>query len=325
MSEEQQFQGDRWTTQSVSILKNLGWEKKGSSNFDVKCVRPTEHTTTPEAKRRINPHGVDSIFSYFDPFSTNQTDVIVESKHRVWSGISTSTIQKFVDQLLMTVECSRLSGELSDLGCSSVNTGLLMIWCHEVDQYNQEKFNEYLSELKVESRRAPITIYIASNREILRWCSLIEKIKEIKSDSYVEEFKIFYPGGDFNRISNRRDHFTLEMLFSSYIFAKSKELRDGGKRATYQVDVNHVFFYAKPTKEELDFMSTLITRYQLEDADELHIHFQGEQTKYRKDIEQFINELGQKFKKADKELEVKVDYLIDLKKVPENYSREMQV
>ncbi|KZE64741.1 hypothetical protein AV545_24230 [Paenibacillus jamilae] len=59
MSEEQQYQGDRWTTQSKNILQNLGWTQVGDSNFDIDCVNKPAHKT--KTRDRVNPHGIDFI------------------------------------------------------------------------------------------------------------------------------------------------------------------------------------------------------------------------------------------------------------------------
>ncbi|MDG0874821.1 hypothetical protein L5D93_21310 [Paenibacillus thiaminolyticus] len=74
MSEEQQYQGDRWTTQSKNILKNLGWTQLGDSNFDIDCVNKVSHKT--KTKDRINPHGSDIVFSFYDPYSKKDIGLI---------------------------------------------------------------------------------------------------------------------------------------------------------------------------------------------------------------------------------------------------------
>ena len=104
MSEEQQYQGDRWTTQTKNILHKLGWTQKGDANFDIPCVNKTTHKTRD--RDRKNPHGIDLVFSFYDPYKLKDVGVIVESKHRHWSGINKSEIEKFIDQLQMSIECA---------------------------------------------------------------------------------------------------------------------------------------------------------------------------------------------------------------------------
>lgn len=38
MPENQNANGEHWTRESVSILKQLGWTQRGSCNFDIECI-----------------------------------------------------------------------------------------------------------------------------------------------------------------------------------------------------------------------------------------------------------------------------------------------
>ncbi|WP_163070841.1 hypothetical protein [Priestia flexa] len=326
MSEQQQYEGDRWTKQSISILEQLNWNQLGSANFDIPCFKKPKHGTGKSQERK-NDHGIDSIFSYFDPFLKENVGVIVESKKRVWSGVNTSTIQGFVEQLLMTIECAALSEDIQSLGGENVNTGLLMIWCSSLNDYNSAKIDEYLSNIKLTNRKTPITIYIATNREILRWCSLIEYLNSIKESSKVSSFEFFYPSdyfGNGQTMGISKPHLSLIQMFSNYIFARSKEeVRD--KDGVRYRDVNHVFFYTNPTKQELTFMYQLVQKFQLESGHELRIHFHGEQSKYRSHIEAFLRGKKEEFRKNDSYLEITFNYLTELKDVPEKYKFREEV
>lgn len=321
MSEEQQFQGDRWTTQSLNILRNLGWEQKGTANFDIPCTNKSSHKTGNSTSRK-NPHGIDLLFSNFDPFINKEVSIIVESKHRQWTGISTSTIQDFLNQVLMTVECASTDPELIRLGCENIRTGLLMIWCNEPEKFDNEKFKEYINGLVIKARKTPTTIYIASNNEILKWCSIIEKIKELKTE--LSEFKFFYPSDLFSggiSSANRKEHLNLIQMFSSYVFAKSKMSIQANRDTRVNKDINHVFFFAEPTIEELDFMFSCVKKFQFEDADQIIIHFYGQQTRYRIHIEEFLRKKNEKYEEDQKFLSINADYLNVLVDVPENYSK----
>ncbi|OME30030.1 hypothetical protein NSS98_22515 [Paenibacillus sp. FSL E2-0274] len=319
MSEEQQYQGDRWTTQTKNILENLGWEQKGDANFDIPCVNKTTHKT--REKDRKNPHGIDLVFSYYDPYKLKKLGVIVESKHRQWSGISRVEIEKFIDQLQMSIECAETSEIFGSIGCPPVKTGLLMIWCNEPEKFDDTQYREYLKQLRFTTKRSPITLYIASNTEILKWCSLIQKVNEIKVKSI--EFDYFYPsdifsGGDSS--ASRRAHVNLVHLFSSYIFAKSKQKVEVGD-LTYSQDINHVFFFSEPTLEELNFMYSCIKKCQLEDAKELRIHLYNTESKYRVYIEQFKRSVEAGFKDQGIKKVLNIEYMLKLSEVPEQYSK----
>ncbi|USK71782.1 hypothetical protein [Peribacillus asahii] len=321
MSEEQQYQGDRWTSQSQNILKNLGWNQNGDSNFDIPCTNKSAHRTG-ESSVRKNPHGIDLLFSYFDPFLSKDISIIVESKHRKWAGISKSTVQEFLDQVLMTIECASSNPELKMLGCENIRTGLLMIWCNEPEKFDNEKFKEYVKELDIKTRRNPITIFVASNNEILKWCSIIEKVKELKPT--LADFKFFYPSDFFSNglsTANRKDHLTLIQMFSPYVFAKSKKIIRLNRETQTTQDINHIFFFAKPTIDELNFMFSCTKKFQFEDADKLIIHFYGQQTHLRVHIEEFIRRKNEKYEKDGSHLTIEIDYLNILSDVPENYSK----
>ncbi|MGW5955333.1 hypothetical protein [Bacillus mycoides] len=324
MSEQQQFEGERWTTQTIKILKELGWRQVGCSNFDITCGKPAIHGTGKSAERK-NDHGVDSLFKYYDPYLNEDLNIIVESKKRIWSGINQTSIQSFVNQLYMTVECAEISEKIHELGCEGVNTGLLMIWCNETDKYKHEKIIEYLSKINVKSKKKPITLYIATNHEILKWSSLIEYKAELERE--YEEFNFFYPSDFYRRgksMSVQKGYVNLIQLYSSYIFAKSR------KRVNFYGDsklisVNHVFFFADPTKKELEFMYQLIQDFQFEDAAELNIHFYGEQSKFRENISEFIRTKLEYSKMNKSDLEIKVNYMNELKTVPEKYNVKEEV
>lgn len=320
MSEEQQYQGDRWTKQTKNILSKLGWSQIGDSNFDISCKNKTAHKTGK--KNRINPHGVDLAFSFYDPYSKKEIGLIVESKHRKWSGIDNNSISDFLKQLQMTVECASTDSTLANLNCPTVKTGLLMIWCNEPELYKEQTYREYLKELKFSTKMNPLTLYIASNTEILQWCSLIESIEKIRNSQLVEEFKFFYPSDYYSggKIAPLRiDHINIVHLFSTYIFAKSKE-KLLVNEITLPHEVSHVFLFIEPTLNELNFMYSCIQPFQLEDANELRIHLYNYNPTLRSDVEQFVREKKEKLKWENSKLKLKIEYMIKLSDVPEEYN-----
>ncbi|MED2975547.1 hypothetical protein P4284_02315 [Bacillus swezeyi] len=318
MSEEQQYRGDRWTQQTKSILSSLSWIQKGDSNFDIPCYNRPSHKTGKEDRK--NPHGIDLLFSYFDPYKKYENTVLVESKERKWNGISTATLQSFVTQLHNSIECARMNENLESLGCLNLNDGLLVIWCNERDQFDQKKFKEYVNGLKISRRKNPINIYIASNKEILQWCSLIQKIDQLKTE--YNEFNFFFPSDYFSSgltTAIRQEQLNLTHMFSDYIFAKGEKTVEhyGG---SYIERVNHVFFFAEPSLEELKFMDNCIQHYQFGDAHRLVIHFYGQQVKSRTNYEQYFRDKQTSLKKDGSNLKIEYDYMIKLEEVPENFT-----
>lgn len=103
--------------------------------------------------------------------------IIVECKNRQMVSITDSEIEKWIKELINTIECARNSEELTDLLIDDVvlNTGILLI--HANDKFNSEKFYKSIKKVFLQSRRDPINIYIAGNDEINRWNALREKIQ----------------------------------------------------------------------------------------------------------------------------------------------------
>lgn len=322
MSEEQQYQGNRWTTQTKNILHGLGWTQKGDENFDIPCVNKGAHKTRD--KDRKNPHGIDTVFSFYDPYKLKDIGIIVESKHRQWDGITKSTIEEFVDQLRMAIECAETNETFREIGCFPVKTGLLMIWCNEPHKFNDQKYREYLKQLRFKTKkRNPITLYIASNTEILKWCSLIEKVNGIKNNSDTIEFGYYYPSDTFSGGENsasKRGHVNIVHLFSEYIFAKSTQ-RVEFRNNTITQEINHIFFFSEPTLEELNFMYSCIKRRQLEYGDEIRIHLYTSDPKYRVFIEEFKRTVDEKFLKQKLKVALNIEYMLRLSEVPEQYSK----
>lgn len=322
MSEEQQYQGDRWTIQSKSILEGLGWMQKGDSNFDIQCKKKTKHGIS-ENRNRIQPHGIDLLFQYKDPYAKDKKNIIVESKHRKWAGISTSTIQSFVTQVFNTIECSNISQELSNIDCHGVNTGLVMIWCNEPNQFDNEVFNEYLEAINIPSRKNPVIIYIASNYHILRWCSVIDSKNRLLAGNE-SDFKIYYPSDNFSggrSTAVREDYATLPVLFSKYIFAKSSRtvVFHGN---TQLLNVNHIFYFAEPSHSELLFLYSCLSQIQYEDAHILVFHFYGNVSTYRVEIEDFKRKIKEELKISGSSLEIEIKYMDVFSDIPESYAQQ---
>ena len=88
MPENQNANGEHWTRESVSILKQLGWTQRGSCNFDIECIHHVK-------ERKGQKHGVDSFFEYYDPYYKSTQGILVESKCWEFKSITTANIKKY--------------------------------------------------------------------------------------------------------------------------------------------------------------------------------------------------------------------------------------
>jgi len=322
MPEEQNFQGELWTDQCITILNKIGWKQRGTSNFDIPCSKKSMHGKN--GGKRKNDHGIDILFNYNDPYYNENKGIIIEAKRRKWNGINTSEIQKWVKQLLKNLECGETADKIQKYGFDSSNTGLLMIWCHEFNKYDKMKMQNYLAGIELKNKRSPYKIYVAGNDKILKWCSLIEFIEKEKQKDSVHEFKFLYPSDYFldEQSSSLVKNNTLNLIhmFSKYIFAKSTELVEVYNN-TQKINVTHIFMDDEPNLKELNFMYELIKMYQLEDAEKIVIHFYGEKHDYRGYVEDFIRRINSKYNSLDGvDRKIISHYITLLSDIPTNYS-----
>lgn len=260
MPENQNIVGEHWTKESIAILKQLGWTQRGVSNFDIECsLHPS---------RRGQKHGVDSLFTYYDPYEQSDEGILVESKCWQFKSITTENIKKWIKQITDCLECLQVSPTVQDLTSAPFKNAILMCWAS--DEFDYNVFKERLSKVSIGSKKYPCNLYIASNYEILKWCSLINTIKTIKHDS--TEFKIVYPNvPTLGTNLVKADHISLVHLYSKYIFAQGK-VETKIMRGTEIKDQLIVFCYEKVTSNSLEFMYDMIKQLNLQDAQEIIIY-----------------------------------------------------
>jgi hypothetical protein len=76
MPEQSNIIGERWTQETVALLSMLGWKLHGTPNFDITCSRHKK-------ERKGQPHGIDALFSYYEPYLGNRIPVIVVSTREI--------------------------------------------------------------------------------------------------------------------------------------------------------------------------------------------------------------------------------------------------
>ena len=250
MPENQNVSGEHWTRESVAIAKQLGWTQKGTSNFDIEC---THH----RKERRGQPHGVDSFFEYYDPYNQGPQGILVESKCWQFKNITTANIKKWIKQMTDCMECMQVSPTIQALSTAPIQNALLMCWAN--DEYDSDEFVAELSKVGIANKKYPCNIFVASNREILKWCSLISTVNMIKS--FCQSFKYIYPNvPTLGTNLILADHLTLTHLFSKYIFAEVKQSipnRTGGNDIISKLVV---FCFEPASIQSLDFLYDLIKR-----------------------------------------------------------------
>jgi hypothetical protein len=275
MPENQNATGEHWTRESVAIFKQLGWSQHGSTNFDISCTR--------HPARKGQGHGIDSFFTYYDPYEQSEQGILVESKCWEFDSITTANMKKWIKQVTECMECAQVSDTLQSLSTAPIKNAIIMCWAN--DTFDLDKFRERVKAISVGSKKYSCNLYIASNYEILRWCSLINTINELRRTC--SEFKFVYPnvptlGTNFVKA----DHVTLTHLYSKFIFAQAKsEVRNS--RVSEIKDQLIVFCFEKASLQSLEFMYDMIKQLNLQDAQEYIFYLFERETPIRQTVAEF--------------------------------------
>lgn|GEM_PF-1775462 len=217
MGENAKKIGDKLEGFGERLYERFGWTEI-ARDTEIKCLKTTHKNDNDKAKKT---HGIDLYHNYFDAYKNQKNGVITECKNYSWQSINESNLQKWVNQLLGTIECSQISPQLQECNskCDNINTGILLVHAND-GNYDDIKFREYVKRLTYKSRRNPINIFIASNKEIERWDAMFNYVENaFRNDK--NQFKFYYPsvmGSDLETLS----HITLYQLFSSYIFGENR-------------------------------------------------------------------------------------------------------
>ncbi|AQS58439.1 hypothetical protein [Desulforamulus ferrireducens] len=301
MSEEQGVSGNHWTKGAVGLLTKLGWEQKGACNIDIPC---TQHAS------RKNPHGIDIFFQYFEPYENKDLGIIVETKRRVWSGASSASIEEFLEQTISTLECAPYHPTFSEKYdfYGQVETALILIWYHSKDskrtpEYDHDKYLQYISKVKAPRKRKEMNVFIASNYDILRWCSIIDTVEKICYEKKAH-FDYYYPCINHNN-SLRKPYLSLVHLFSAYIFGKFSYIEDDGELGRTR-HVSVVFSSDRPTLTNLMILYSAVKKYMLDDVHELWLYFYDDLLEYRSYCEQFKRSVKEELNKQQKKLKIEI-------------------
>lgn len=311
MPENQNAIGEHWTKESVSIMKQLGWIQKGSCNFDIECIHHVK-------ERRGQMHGVDAFFEYYDPYYQTDQGILVESKNWQFKSITAANIKKWIKQITDCMECMQISSIIQDLSQAPIQNAVLMCWAN--DEYIHEEFMDNLNKVGIGSKKYPCNIFIASNYEILRWCSLINEINNIKK--HAKAFNFIYPNIPTlgtNLIMS--EQLTLTQLYSKYIFAEVMQEVSNYHGGTDVINKLVVFCYEPASCISLDFLYDLIKRLNFQSYQVYEIYLYENETNIRQIVANFKNRVNAQIKghlNKPSTIEVKyLDVFEGLKSVPD--------
>lgn len=239
-----------------NLISDLGWDEL-TRDREIICKRPAHKKKT---------HGIDLLCAFDNPYFNGKQGIVIECKNRQMQNISRAEIEKWVKELINTIECSQSSDELDDIDKScirSLNTGLLLV--HANDVWDGEKFYEYLEGISVSSRRNPINIYIAGNDKIDLWTSLLKKVKT----DFSAKFSFIYPS--LNEYSKRlQPALTINALYSKYLFAESTYYitqHKGSEQYSEPCRQNIMFFLDHISIDNFKYAWSMFKYYQMQGAD----------------------------------------------------------
>lgn len=258
MGEKAKKIGEKLEGFGEKLFEGFGWNEI-TRDREISCTKSLHKKRT---------HGLDLFLSNLNPYMNFTQGIVVECKNRQMVSITDSEIEKWIKELINTIECARNSQELTDLSIDNVvlNTGILLI--HANDKFDSEKFQKSVKKIFLQSRRDPINIYIASNDEINRWNALREKIKS----TFNGDFKFIYPS--INQSDQLCAKFiSLDYLYSKYLFAMhTYYVTETDTRSGSIVNIpklQHIMFsFDDNIVESFKYMWSLFKFYQMQRADE---------------------------------------------------------
>lgn len=294
------------------LFSGFGWLEL-TRDKEIPCKRSSHNKKT---------HGLDLVMKFDNPYIAGYQGVIVECKNRQMISITQSEIENWVKELINSIECSQSSAELSDINLenTTLNTGLLLI--HANDTFNAEMFDKYLKGISVPSRRNPINIFIASNREINKWNALINFIRLHYSDN----FYFVYPSinGSTKVAVN---YLCINSLYSKTIFAqRTHSVSDFRNGMSYNVPVRQAitFSFDEISINSFRYMWSMFKYYQFEDCDEYIFVFYPTKTNDTEFVnDYFINSLTSNGQPIKTEIarKIKIDFIDNRNLSPVDTSR----
>ena len=243
--------GDKCEEKLFYLLSCFGWDK-GGTNIDVSG---TENKLM----------GVDAFYSYVDPLLEKRVGIIVESKTRSYKYLDRDlfdkTLKKMVDKISDLPNTTDFNDKLNIHHAELTNTGFIGFWAH--DSFKQDRYHNLLTNTEIPKKRIGQRIFIAGNKEIQKFISILETREKIKSlkDNKDRKCDVCYPCLT-NSVPVELDLLSLEMLYSAYIFCTHTETKTVGESESISKHLD-ILYFDEVKLEALDLMCLAINTYQL--------------------------------------------------------------
>lgn len=239
-------------------------EKWGSNLFSdfrwIEIARDVEIKCSRKSTHHKDTHGIDLLCSFSDPYSAMVQGVIVECKNRQMRSINQTEVNKWIEELQKSIECSHAAPELQKYMSDDleISTGLLLI--HANEGFDSDKMQKYMRSAILKTKRTKMSIYVATNQHIDMWQSLLQYIKGIPG-----AFSFVYPSISGSVICEK-PQITLNYLFSSFLFAEAitqeERTADNGLPITQPVRTRIMFCLCKPSIPTFQYMWSMFKSFQ---------------------------------------------------------------
>lgn len=274
MGEQAQKIGKKLEGFGEKLFSGFGWDELVRDQ-EIKCRRNNHKKQT---------HGIDLLMNFQNPYLGFKQGIVIECKNRQMQSITQKNLDKWIDELIHTIECSQSAQELVGIKTDDMNlhTGLLLV--HANDEFKKHLFDKYLSNLKVPSRKNPINIFVAGNEDINRWNSLLFKIEKECSD----KFQFIYPSIEGSNMAMGK-YITINQLYSKYIFAQDVEMITKlEEEVPYKQPVikKIMISFDEISTDCFKYMWSMFKKFQFQDAKELVFMFYPR----KKDDVEFVKE-----------------------------------
>lgn len=274
MGEQAQKIGKKLEGFGEKLFSGFGWNELARDK-EITCRRSTHKKRT---------HGLDLLMNFKNPYLGCKQGIVIECKNRQMRSITQDELDKWIAELINTIECSQSAPELVEVNTDdmNLNTGLLLV--HANDCFNKTLFDKYLSNLKVPSRRNSINIFVAGNEDINRWNSLLYKIEKECSS----KFQFIYPSIEGSNMEMGK-FITINQLYSKYIFAQDFTMitKYEGEEEYQVPQIKKIMIsFDEISTDCFKYMWSMFKTFQFQDAKEMVFMFYPR----KKDDVEFVEE-----------------------------------
>jgi hypothetical protein len=275
MAEDQGVNGTTWNKEAVELLSLFGWETIGDYDMDVEGEDGKDY-------------GLDSIMKFNTPLKPFPQAIILEAKRYEAKNFNQDNLQKWItrlDKKLLELKNSEPFKQQFPVleECSNLDTGIIAIWFHDVDNYKSfhSKFVEILQKIKISNRqrRAGCTrIFVIDNYNILKLCSLQNAIKAYETENKNSKVEFYYPSILIDEEPIAREKaLSIEYILSNIILAEPTNSKE-----------NLVFYFGESSLDCLKQLRNLLSKCSVLDKN--------------KSLKLFVYQKDDNFRKIDPEI-----------------------